>query len=186
VARYDAEYGSPAATPPAQLFEAERIRPDRRRPNWTAAMVAAIAVVIAFVGFNLVKGGDSGEPSAASSPSSPTSAAPKPPESKTGTGGGPAPTESAIAAAPSDKVTVKLTATDKSWISATDSNGKSLFQSVLASGESRTFDDDKQIRLIIGDAGAVSMFVNGKDLGPAGERGQVVRLNFTPGDPEAG
>ena len=45
------------------LFEAERIRPERRGPNWTAAMVAAIVAVIGFVGFTVVKGGDSGDDS---------------------------------------------------------------------------------------------------------------------------
>ena len=42
LAQYDAEHGGrPAPTPAAPLFEAERIRPERRGPNWTAAMVAA-------------------------------------------------------------------------------------------------------------------------------------------------
>ncbi|WP_197367524.1 helix-turn-helix domain-containing protein, partial [Streptomyces clavuligerus] len=59
IERYDAERGGrPAPTPAAPLFEAERIRPDARRPNWTAAMVAAIVAVIGFVGFTLVSGGD--------------------------------------------------------------------------------------------------------------------------------
>ena len=61
VAQYDAEHGGrPAPTPAAPLFEAERIRPEPRRPNWTAAMVAAIVAVIGFVGFTLFNGGDDG------------------------------------------------------------------------------------------------------------------------------
>lgn len=189
VAQYDAEHGSPAPTPPKQLFEAERIRPERRRPNWTAAMVAAIAVVIAFVGFNLfsdaTKGGATpvaGKPSAATPSGTPSSQSGKPQ-----TPDRPAPSDSAIAAVPADKVTVKLTAaTGKSWISVVNANGKSLFQNVLEEGMSKTFTDDEQVKLVVGNAGAVKMFVNGKDLGPAGEPGEVVRLNFTPGDPEAG
>ncbi|OSC56445.1 hypothetical protein B5181_34415, partial [Streptomyces sp. 4F] len=51
LAQFDAEHGGrPAPTPAAPLFEAERIRPERRGPNWTAAMVAAIVAVIGFVG----------------------------------------------------------------------------------------------------------------------------------------
>ncbi|MFK8912812.1 helix-turn-helix domain-containing protein, partial [Streptomyces sp. YS-3] len=61
VAQYDADHGGrPEPTPAAPMFEAERIRPERRRPNWTAAMVAAIVVVVGFVGFTMFSGsGDS-------------------------------------------------------------------------------------------------------------------------------
>lgn len=188
VARYDAQHGSPAPTPPAQLFDAERIRPERRRPNWTAAMVAAIAVVIAFVGFNLFNGaGDSGKPVAGKPSANAPSGGPSSQSGRPQAPAKPAPSDSAIAAVPADKVTVKLTAAEgKSWISVVNANGKTLFQNVLDEGKSKTFTDDKQVKLVVGNAGAVTMFVNGKDLGPAGEPGEVVRLNFTPGDPEAG
>ncbi len=54
IAQYGDEHGGrPAPTPAAPLFEAERIRPERRGPNWTAAMVAAIVAVIGFVGFTM-------------------------------------------------------------------------------------------------------------------------------------
>lgn len=57
--RFDAEHGGrPAPTPAAPLFEAERIRSEPRRPNWTAAMVAAIVAVVGFAGFTLFTGGD--------------------------------------------------------------------------------------------------------------------------------
>ncbi|MET9876443.1 RodZ domain-containing protein [Actinacidiphila glaucinigra] len=188
IEQFSAEHGSaPAPTPVAPLYEAERMRSEPRRPNWTAAMVAAIVAVVGFVGFTLFSGGEdggkepvAGKPSAASpaaKPSgNPTSTAPRPEES-----------DSAIAAAPADKVTVKLTAPNaKSWIQAVDSNGRQLFQGSLEPGDSKTFTDKSKINLIIGNAGAVNLFVNGKDLGPAGDPGQVQRLTFTPGDPEAG
>lgn len=62
--QFDAEHGGrPAPTPAAPLFEAERIRSEPRRPNWTAAMVAAIVAVVGFVGFTLFTGsGKSGGP----------------------------------------------------------------------------------------------------------------------------
>jgi cytoskeleton protein RodZ len=189
VAQYDAGHGSPAPLLPAKMFEAERIRPERRRPNWTAAMVAAIAVVIAFVGFNLVHGGggkDTGD-SAAGKPSASATSKPPADHRQPGQQKKPTPTDSAIAAAPADKVTVKLTAVGgKSWISALDGNGKTLFQGVLDQGQSKPFTDDKQIKLVVGNAGAVKMFVNGKDVGPAGDQGEVAHLTFTPGDPQAG
>ncbi|MDF9816034.1 RodZ domain-containing protein [Streptomyces sp. SPB162] len=169
--------------PVAPLYEAERISPDRRRPNWTAAMVAAIVAVVGFVGFTAFSG-SGGNGSAVAKPSVTATTpkpSPKPADPK------PEPTNSAIAAVPAGKVTVKLTAdVAKSWIQATDSTGKPLFAGTLEEGDSKTFTDNKKIKLVIGDAGAIKLFVNGKDLGPAGEEGEVVRLTFTPGDPQAG
>ncbi|MCC3769184.1 RodZ family helix-turn-helix domain-containing protein, partial [Streptomyces sp. UNOC14_S4] len=73
LAQYAAEHGGrPAPTPAAPLFDSERIRSSEpRRPNWTAAMVAAIVAVVGFVGFTLFNGGtkSSGDSVAADSPS---------------------------------------------------------------------------------------------------------------------
>jgi cytoskeletal protein RodZ len=190
VERFDAEHGGrPAPTPAAPMFEAERFRPERRRPNWTAAMVAAIVGVVGFVGFTAFKGADTkvstagdAAASAGASPSdSPSAAAVKPVEPS------PVPSESAIAAAPLDKVTVKLTAADgRSWISAKDHNGRLLFDGTLESGDSQTFTDKEQIDLVLGNAGAIKLSVNGKDLETDFQPGQVERLSYTKGDPEAG
>ena len=164
VAQYDAEHGSPAPTPPAQVFEAEKVRPERRRPNWTAAMVAAIVVVIAFVGFNLVTSGGGDDKPVAGEPSVEASGSATPRTGKPVAPANPGPSDSAIAAVPADKVTVKLTAVGgQSWVSVTDAYGKSLFQNVLREGSSETFTDDREIKLVIGNAGAIRMFVNGKD-----------------------
>jgi cytoskeletal protein RodZ len=176
----------------APVYEAERIRSvEPRRPNWTAAMIAAIVAVIGFVGFTVFSGSGGGGSTAKSATSSPTASATpttKPPTTPQGNQvPKPQPSDSAIAAAPPDKVTVKVTAEGgTSWIQATDSNGKMLFQDSLRKGQSQTWTDDRKIKLIVGNAGAVQLFVNGKDLGPAGSDGQVVRLTYTPGDPSQG
>ncbi|MFC8454380.1 helix-turn-helix domain-containing protein [Kitasatospora sp. NPDC057223] len=191
VARYDAAHGgAPETKRPSQLLDTGPIRVnDRRRPNWTAAMVAAIFAVVALIGFNLVNGHTGGTGTGSAS-------APLPSGSGTGTTApevpvvqppAPAPSVAAIAAAPADKVTVKLVAEkDASWVSAVDGSGKSLYQNNIEPGQDQTFTDGKQIKLVIGNAGAVHVFVNGKDLGPAGKDGQVVHVTYTPGDPQAG
>ncbi|MFF0449336.1 helix-turn-helix domain-containing protein [Streptomyces sp. NPDC004609] len=192
VEQYDAEHGGrPAPTPAAPLFEAERIRPEPRRPNWTAAMVAAIVAVVGFVGFTLFSGdGDEGNKSGqvAEGPTAGKSAGTKKPSTDKPAGPEPAPTGSdAIAAVPKDKVTVKLTVLkDKSWISAKSHNGKQIFDGTLAKGESKIFQDDRRIDLILGNAGAIELFVNGKKVQDEFEPGQVERLSYTRGDPEAG
>lgn len=190
VAQYDSEHGGrPAPTPAAPLFEAERIRPEPRRPNWTAAMVAAIVAVVGFVGFTFFNGEDDGgkkqqvaEGPAAEEKPQPTKATnTKPADPK------PDPSDGAIAAVPKDKVTVTLSVLeDKSWISVKSHNGKLLFDGTLNKGDSRTFQDDDRIDLILGNAGAIELFVNGKKVEDEFKPGQVERLSYTKGDPEAG
>ncbi|MEU8977846.1 RodZ domain-containing protein [Streptomyces sp. NPDC048309] len=190
LARYDAEHGGrPAPTPAAPLFEAERIRPERRGPNWTAAMVAAIVAVIAFVGFTMVKGSSGSDTKTqVAEGSTPTTSKPvtKPSGSKPADPK-PAPSDSAIAAAPQDKVTVQVSAANgRSWISAKDHNGRMLFDGLLKQGESKTFQDSSKINLILGDAGAIQLYVNGKKIEDAFQPGAVERLTYTKGDPQVG
>ncbi len=200
VEAYDAAHGGrPAPTPAAPMFEAERIRPERQRPNWTAAMVAAIVAVIGFVGFTAFSGGDeqtkrpvaegsaSPKPAPKQSAGQPPAQTPQAPQAPK-----PEPSDSAIAAAPKDLVTVVLTAdTGESWISAKDHNGRLLFDGTLTQGESKTFTDKESVDLVLGDAGAVKLFVNGKEIKDDFQPGQVERLTYTkedplPGEPQAG
>lgn len=190
LAQYDASHGGrPAPTPAAPLFEAERIRPERRGPNWTAAMVAAIVAVIGFVGFTAVKGGDEGGKSSVaeggSTPTAdkttPTPKTDKPKDPK------PEPSDSAIAAVPQDKVTVQVSAVDgRSWVGVKDHNGRLLFDDLLKQGDSKTFQDSERINLVLGDAGAIDLYVNGKKIEDDWQPGAVERLTYTKGDPQAG
>ncbi|KUL48510.1 helix-turn-helix domain-containing protein [Streptomyces sp. NRRL S-1521] len=193
IARYDAGHGGhpPAPTPAAPLFEAERIRSEPRRPNWTAAMVAAIVAVVGFVGFTAFNGGGDGEGngtrSMAEGAAPATSKAAEKPKPNKPADPKPDPSDSAIAGVPRDKVTVKVTAADgRSWISAKDHNGRTLFDGVLEQGQAKTFQDKQKIDLILGDAGAIELYVNGKQVDNEFEPGQVERLTYTKGDPEVG
>ncbi|WP_330460181.1 DUF4115 domain-containing protein [Streptomyces sp. NBC_00820] len=192
LAQFDDDHGGrPAPTPAAPLFEAERIRPERRGPNWTAAMVAAIVAVIGFVGFTAVKGAGSGnddksQVAEGATPTASKSASPAPQKDKPATPKSD-PSDSAIAAAPQDKVTVQVSAPDgRSWISAKDHNGRMLFDGLLKKGESKTFQDSSKINLILGDAGAIQLYVNGKKIEDDFRPGAVERLTYTKGDPEVG
>ncbi|MFM9444857.1 helix-turn-helix domain-containing protein [Streptomyces acidiscabies] len=193
IARFDASRGGrPAPTPAAPLFEAERIRPERRGPNWTAAMVAAIVAVIGFVGFTAFKGGGEGDgKDQIAGGATPTPSASKaqvtPKNEKPTTDLQPTPSDDAIAAAPLDKVTVRVSAAHgRSWISAKDHNGRLLFDDLLKKGQSKTFQDSSKINLVLGDAGAIDLWVNGKKLDNDFKPGAVERLTYTKGDPQAG
>ncbi|MCE7083411.1 helix-turn-helix domain-containing protein [Streptomyces sp. ST2-7A] len=205
IARFNTERGTPLALPPAApVFEAERIRPEPRRPNWTAAMVAAIVAVVGFVGFNALNGDGrpAGTPEAAGED---TDAGAGVEEEPTGEPGGEdsdrsaddAPggeaagedeeaADGAVAGAPADRVTVRVVASGRSWVSVRDVNGQQLFEGELEDGDSETFTDDERIDLITGNAGAIELYVNGRHIPDVGGSGEVQRLSFTKGDPEEG
>lgn len=53
-------------------------------------------------------------------------------------------------------------------------------------GQSKTFQDKERIDLVLGDAGSIELFVNGKKVEDKFQPGQVERLSYTKGDPEVG
>lgn len=67
-----------------------------------------------------------------------------------------------------------------SWVAVNDSAGVTQFSGRIRQGESRTFTDNQLLYLVIGNAGAISLNVNGEDLGLTGRVGEVVRLEFGP------
>lgn len=184
VAEFDAAHGSAPVPSPTVIFEPERVKPDRKlAPNWTAAMAAAVVVVLAFVAFQMVGGGDDASKSTAGKttsapPPTPPQAAPVPPPAP--------PVQEVVAQAPVQVKVVVTAVNGKSWVSVTDSAGKKTFESILEKGQSQEFTDPKELKLVIGNAEAVRLVVNGKDLGPASSKNSVVRLTFKPGDPQQG
>jgi cytoskeletal protein RodZ len=184
LAEFDA--ARPEAAPPraTDVFESETAaRPERRGPNWTAAMALAVAVVLVY-GVVQVVTRDSPTPtdglSAPGGGATTTSAPATTSSSPTPTGDG-----SAVAQAPRTKVTVVVRARDTSWVQATTASGEELFQGLLED-ESRTFTDRQRVNLVIGNAGAVTLTVNGTSIGSPGPPGAVARVHFTPQDPAAG
>ena len=184
LAEFDA--ARPEAAPPraTDVFESETAaRPERRGPNWSAAMALAVAVVLVYGVVQVVTrdsptptDGLSGPGGGATTTSAPATTSPSP----TPTGDG-----SAVAQAPRTKVTVVVRARDTSWVQATTASGEELFQGLLED-ETRTFTDRQRIKLVIGNAGAVTLTVNGTAIGSPGRPGQVARVQFTPQDPAAG
>ncbi|NUU23114.1 MAG: helix-turn-helix domain-containing protein [Streptomycetaceae bacterium] len=185
VAEYDAAHGGAPAPSPTVIFEPERVKPDRRlAPNWTAAMAAAVVVVIAFVAFQLFSGGD--DDKAGKNTAQQTSAPPSPPQAAPV----PAPPPSAtdvVAQVPAG-VKVRVDAVDgNSWVSVTNSQGQKVFENTVPKGKSsQEFTDPTQLKVVIGNATAANLNVNGKDLGPASTKKDVVTLTFKPGDPQQG
>ncbi|MGV9235350.1 DUF4115 domain-containing protein, partial [Streptomyces nigra] len=83
--------------------------------------------------------------------------------------------------------TVQVSAADgRSWVAAKDHNGRLLFDGLLKQGATKTFQDSEKINLVLGDAGAIDLYVNGKKIEDDWQPGAVERLTYTKGDPQAG
>jgi cytoskeleton protein RodZ len=181
---FDADHERGGGPRASEVFESETgARPERRGPNWSAAMIAALVLVLGYGVVHAVTansdhavtvgigGRSTGQPSAGAS-AAPTA---------THTGG-----SRAVAQAPRDRVTVVLHARDASWVLATAASGKELFQGTLKRGQAKTFSDRQRVKLVVGNAGAVTLTVNGTDVGTPGRPGQVARVQFVPQDPATG
>jgi cytoskeleton protein RodZ len=169
---------------------------ERTGPNWPLLAGAALALVVVFLLAQLVSDlrapgratsevaapvtTSSATPSAPAATPRPTTTVSATSGSATGTppGGSPSSTAPAV-----DGVAVALRVTGDSWVSVRDAAGRTVFSGLLSKGDARRFTDGKGLRLTLGNAGAVQLTVNGKPLGSAGGNGEVVRLQFGPGDP---
>lgn len=67
-----------------------------------------------------------------------------------------------------------------SWVAISDSSGATQYSGRIRQGEELTFNDDQLLYLVIGNAGALQLIVNGEDLGVPGKVGEVLRLEFGP------
>jgi cytoskeleton protein RodZ len=184
LAEFDAERPAAAPARATDVFEPEINAPaERRGPNWTAAMAAALVLVVGFGIVHAFTGSDKDNArvsNAAGSSSAPASRPSKASPSPSTDDG------SAVAQAPRGKVTVVVKATDRSWVQVTTNTGQELFQGLLQDGQQKSFADKTRLKLVIGNAGGVDLTVNGSEIGAPGKRGQVARVQFTPEDSAAG
>jgi cytoskeleton protein RodZ len=77
-------------------------------------------------------------------------------------------------------VRVELTAAEPVWVSVR-SDGRYLFSGVLQANQSRVVDANATVLLQVGNAGGVTILLNGKPIGSVGTRGQVRNLQLTSG-----
>jgi cytoskeleton protein RodZ len=140
-------------------------RPERRGPNWLAGGSVALAVlVILFVVGQLSKPGSNTPPETDGGAIATTSPTPHP-----------APAKVLTAAAPKGAALRLHLIGGDSWVSVRSAT-KTLFEGVLRNGATQDFTDPTQLRLIVGNAGAVNVACSGHNLLPAGGKGQVRRF----------
>jgi hypothetical protein len=101
-------------------------------------------------------------------------------------GGGPSRVEVSATADPNDvnHVVLNLSATEKVWLSITNNEGKQIFSGILQPSQTKTVTASDSAQMRVGNAGGIEVRLNGKEVGPLGERGQVKTVLFTPGKVE--
>ncbi|MEV7807699.1 helix-turn-helix domain-containing protein [Microbispora sp. NPDC088329] len=147
----------------------------RRAPGWTKAVAVALAIVAIVVVARMLGGsGEKAGPTAARLPVTAPHAHARQEKGHEKT------LEEAVAP---DLVVVKVTARKPAYINVKDAKGKEIFQGTLPEGRTTTYSAKGKVRMTIGDAGAVRLEVNGRDLGTPGRDGQMIRRTFEAGGP---
>lgn len=79
-------------------------------------------------------------------------------------------------------VVLNLAATEKVWLSITNSEGKQIFSGILQPSQTKTLTASDAAEMKVGNAGGIEVRLNGKEIGPLGGRGQVKTVLFTAPD----
>lgn len=163
-AEFDELYGGQRELPIRRILEhpaTQRVK--WRRPNWLVAAVVATGglLLLSLIGVM--------------NPSSDTSAPPP-----IASAGSPRASELHVADA-TDEVQLAIVVTGaRSWVRVLqDDQPLPVFEGTLFSGSARTFTASDHLRVTIGDLGAVSLTLNGRNLGVAGADGEARTLTFT-------
>jgi len=77
-------------------------------------------------------------------------------------------------------VRVQVTADEPVWVLAR-ADGKYLFSGTLEPNETKSVEGNDVVTLRLGNAGGVSILLNGKSIGAVGQKGQIREVQFTSG-----
>jgi cytoskeleton protein RodZ len=182
VAEFDrshADEPAPALVPVPAVDPHEAARAERKQPNWAAAMGVALVVICVLAGVSLLgnrhpsshnTAGGGTQPSAPPATSAPSSSSPA------------SPPPGSVARVRTDQAIALVRVTsNRTWMSVSTLSGRLLFQGLLASGQQRIFKDARGLRLTIGNAPAVDLVANGRDVGAPRSQGNVAHVTIARG-----
>lgn len=169
-AEFDHIHGEARAPSVKQIFkEPAQPPPKRRSPRWmiAAALAASTLLVLSLIGVM--------------NPPGPTKTAPAPLVAENQSASHP-PATLAQAVPESQGVRVLVSVVgEKCWLRVlADGQERPLFEGNLFRGTEQTFQATERIEIVFGNLGAVSIQVNGRDLGSPGGPGSTGRFVFTP------
>jgi cytoskeletal protein RodZ len=183
VREYDETQGAPRAISAADVFEPAtpiKIR-ERRGPNWSLAMLLALAVVVGLVVYHLVSSSSPSRPSAVSSGSRHVgTTAHKPAARHTAH---PRATTTTPPPALANEVVIRLTATQTCWVQLTTASGTQIYQGDINPGSSMNWTENQAVSLVLGNPAGVSLTVNGRNTAALAGQTNPVTLSLGPGQP---
>jgi cytoskeleton protein RodZ len=150
--------------------------PERTGPRWGLAVSGAAAALAAIIAVGYANQPETANQQLTGLPA----ATPSPTASPTPAVQTPAP--NAVAAKPvvsGAQLRIRLV-NGRSWVSVSDSVGKTLFEGLLEEGEFRDFSDPTKLKILLGNARAVSLNCDGTDSGPSASSKSVARFSCTP------
>lgn len=155
---------------------------ERRGPHWGVAVVAAVGVLVALLAAGALSGRDSRTPvpeqQLAGPTAAPTAAAPR-------TSASPRPLTAAVPSTTGARLRVRVLG-GSSWMRVQGLAG-TLYEGVFTAGEPpKDFADARQLKLLVGNAAALSVVCGSKDLAPAGGAGAVRRFTCSTSGLAAG
>jgi transcriptional regulator with XRE-family HTH domain len=184
VREYDQTQGGLQAITAAEVFEPAtpiRIR-ERRRPNWSAAMVVALALLVGFVVYHLVPSSSKAAPASSGVTSQHLGTTHNPTRNHQAHAKS---TTVPVAQTYANEVVIHLTATRNCWVQLTTTTGTHIYQGVVYAGSSMQWTEHQAVSLMLGNPGGVSLTVNGRNAVPAGSTNPVT-LSLGPAPKTSG
>jgi cytoskeletal protein RodZ len=184
VREYDQTQGAPQPITAADVFEPAtpiKIR-ERRRPNWSAAMIVALAAVVGFVVYHEVSlhSGPSHSPPAASLSAGSHPRHTSAPTTRHST------SPATPAALPyANEVVITLKASQPCWVQLTTANGTQVYEGIVKAGTTMNWTEKQVVTLRLGNPGGVTLTVNGKNKVPSTNK-QPVTLSLGLGPSTSG
>jgi cytoskeletal protein RodZ len=172
---FDHEHAQVARNIHEQLVEnnATFSMPEKSKYSYKQVLIAGIAGIVILLGGSLIV---NSLKNTSEAPKPKPSASAKPTPTPSGT---PSVAASANAYSSGSGVLVKLSATTGStWLFVSDANGVTLYSGRAAQGQAFEFSSNETVNLRIGNAGAVKLTVNGKEVAPLGGNGEVVNVSY--------
>ncbi len=172
--------------PPIQVADMEpgwSQRLDWRLAGGAALLVAGAVIIVVWAWQNLVSGPSVQRVAATSSPATsvtPPAVPSQPPPQATDV----QTTAKPAAPAPARAATgqhVTLEASELTWVSARNAAGAQTLARVFEKGQAQSLDLPNGATVRVGNAGGLSIALNGVSIGPLGKRGQVREVVFRDG-----